>query len=33
MNRFFKGRAIGTIIVFAILGIYLLLKDVLHLFR
>ncbi|MBB6218327.1 hypothetical protein HNQ80_004491 [Anaerosolibacter carboniphilus] len=32
MSRFFIGKAIGTIIVFAILGIYLLLKYVLHLF-
>jgi len=27
-----KGKAIGTIIIFAILAIYLLLKYVLHLF-
>ena len=32
MRRFFAGKAIGTIIVFALLGIYLLLKYVLHLF-
>ena len=32
VRRFFAGKAIGTIIVFAILGIYLLLKYVLHLF-
>ena len=32
MNRFFMGRAIGTIVIFALLGIYLLLKYVLHLF-
>ena len=32
VSRFFIGKAIGTIIVFAILGIYLLLKYVLHLF-
>lgn len=32
MNRFFMGKAIGTIIVFAALGIYLLLKYGLHLF-
>lgn len=32
VRRFFEGKAIGTIIVFAILGIYLLLKYVLHLF-
>ena len=31
MKRFFMGRAIGSIILFAILGIYLLLKYVLHL--
>jgi len=30
MNRFFMGKAIGTIIVFTLLGIYLLLKYVLH---
>ncbi|KUO63994.1 MAG: hypothetical protein APF84_16465 [Gracilibacter sp. BRH_c7a] len=33
MRRFFAGKAIGTIIVFAILGIYLLLKYVLHSFK
>lgn len=32
MERFFVGRAIGTLVVFGILGIYLLLKYVLHLF-
>jgi len=32
MRRFFVGKAIGTIIVFTILGIYLLLRYVLHLF-
>jgi hypothetical protein len=32
VKRFFIGRAIGTIIVFVILGIYLLLKHGLHLF-
>ena len=32
MKRFFIGRAIGTIIVFVIFGIYLLLKYGLHLF-
>lgn len=32
VKRFFVGKAIGTIIVFAVLGIYLLLKHVLHLF-
>lgn len=32
MNRFFMGKAIGTIIIFAILGLYLLLKYVLHIF-
>jgi hypothetical protein len=32
VKRFFIGRAIGTIIVFIILGIYLLLKYGLHLF-
>lgn len=32
VRRFFVGKAIGTIIVFIILGIYLLLKYVLHLF-
>lgn len=32
VERFFIGRAIGTIIVFAILGMYLLLKYVLQLF-
>ncbi|HBW34116.1 MAG TPA: hypothetical protein DEF89_01575 [Desulfosporosinus sp.] len=32
MNRFFAGKAVGTIIVFGLLGIYLLLKYVLHLF-
>ncbi|WP_186430369.1 zf-HC2 domain-containing protein [Clostridium sp. BSD9I1] len=32
VKRFFIGRAIGTIIVFVILGIYLLLKYGLHLF-
>lgn len=32
MNRFFIGKAIGTIIIFAILGIYLLLKYVMHIF-
>ncbi|MFZ7133461.1 MAG: zf-HC2 domain-containing protein [Eubacteriales bacterium] len=32
VRRFFAGKAIGTIIVFAILGIYLLLKYVLHFF-
>ena len=32
VRRFFAGKAIGTIIVFAILGIYLFLKYVLHLF-
>lgn len=32
MQRFFVGKAIGTIIVFVILGIYLLLKYVFHLF-
>lgn len=32
VNRFFMGRAIGTIIIFALVGIYLLLKYVLHLF-
>lgn len=32
VRRFFVGKAIGTIIVFTILGIYLLLKYVLHLF-
>ncbi|EHQ89120.1 hypothetical protein DesyoDRAFT_2018 [Desulfosporosinus youngiae DSM 17734] len=32
VSRFFLGKAIGTMIVFAILGIYLLLKYGLHLF-
>lgn len=32
VSGFFLGKAIGTIIVFAILGIYLLLKYGLHLF-
>lgn len=32
VSRFFMGKAIGTIIVFAILGIYLLLRYVLYLF-
>lgn len=32
MRKFFIGKAIGTIIVFSLLGIYLLLKHVLHLF-
>lgn len=32
MRRFFIGKAIGTVIIFAILGIYLLLKYALHLF-
>jgi len=32
MERFFMGRAIGTLVVFAILGIYLLLKYGLQLF-
>lgn len=32
MNRFFMGKAIGSIIIFALLGLYLLLKYVLHLF-
>lgn len=32
VKRFFIGRAIGTVVVFIILGIYLLLKYVLHLF-
>ena len=32
VKRFFIGKAIGTIIIFAALGIFLLLKYVLHLF-
>ena len=32
VGRFFIGKAIGTIVVFAIVGIYLLLKYGLHLF-
>lgn len=32
VKRFFIGRAIGTIIIFSILGIYLLLKYGLHIF-
>ena len=32
MRRFFKGKAIGTIILFIVLVIYLLLKYVLQLF-
>lgn len=32
MNRFFYGKAIGTIIIFALLGIFLLLKYVFGLF-
>lgn len=32
MKNFFLGRAIVTIIIFTILGIYLLMKNVLHLF-
>lgn len=32
VSRFFMGKAIGTIIIFIILGIYLLLKYVLHVF-
>lgn len=32
VSRFFMGKAIGTIVVFIILGIYLLLKYVLQLF-
>ncbi|MBL4932205.1 zf-HC2 domain-containing protein [Clostridium paridis] len=32
MKSFFVGKAIGTIIIFAILGIYLLIKYVLNLF-
>ena len=32
VRRFFVGKAIGTIVIFAILGIYLLLKYVFHLF-
>ena len=31
MKRFFMGKAIGTVIVFGILGIYLLLRFVFHL--
>lgn len=32
MRRFFFGKAIGTVVVFAVLGIVLFLKHVLHLF-
>ena len=32
MKNFFVGKAIGTIVVFGILGIYLMLNYVLHLF-
>jgi hypothetical protein len=32
VSRFFMGKAIGTIVIFTILGIYLLLKYVLHVF-
>jgi len=32
MRRFFVGKAIGTVIIFGGLGVYLLLKYVLHLF-